>query len=122
MEKTDLLITLTHAEDNENNVTIAFAMGEAALDKGHKVELVLLSHAVSLGRKEESSIDIGDPFPAVKDARAGFLAKGGVLKICKACMVHNGVDESELIDGAVVITAPDVIDAIMNADKSLQLN
>ena len=122
MEKTDLLITLTHNEDNENNVTIAFAMGEAALDKGHKVELVLLSNAVHLGRKEESAIAIGDPFPAIKDVRPAFLAKGGVLKICKACMMHNGVDESELVDGAVVITAPDVIDAIMNADKTLQLN
>lgn len=122
MDKVDLLITLTHNEDDENNVTVAFAMGVAALDKGHKVELVLLSHAVSLGRKEESTIDIGAPFPAVKDVRSAFLAKGGVIKICKSCMIHNGVDEAELIDGAVVISAPDVIDAIMNAEKSLQLN
>lgn len=122
MEKTDLLITLTHNEDNENNVTIAFAMGVAALDKGHKVEMVLLSHAVALGREEDSTIEIGAPFPPVTDARAEYLAKGGVIKICKACMVHNGVDESELIEGAVVISAPDVIDAVMNAEKSLQLN
>lgn len=122
MEKTDLLITLTHNEDNENNVTVAFVMGAAALDKGHKVELVLLSNAVKLGAKEEPTIAIGDPFPAVKDARDAYLAKGGVLKICKACMIHNGVDEADLIDGTIVISAPDVIDAIMNAEKTLQLN
>lgn len=122
MEKTDLLITLTHAEDNENNATVAFVMGAEALAKGYKVELVLLSNAVKLGRKEDPAIAIGDPFPALKDVRPGFLEKGGVLKICKACMIHNGVEESELVDGAVVISAPDVIDAIMNAEKTLQLN
>lgn len=122
MATTDLLITLTHNEDNENNVTIAFVMGAAALDKGHKVEVVLLSHAVSLARREDPTIEIGDPFPAVRDARAAYLAKGGVLKVCKACMIHNGVDESDLVDGAIVISAPDVIDAIMNAEKTLQLN
>lgn len=122
MNKIDLLITLTQETDNENNVTIAFAMGNAALDKGYHVEIVLLSNAVHMAKKDFAKIDIGEPFPAIEEILPSFLEKGGKIKVCKACMAHNGVKEEELLPEAIVIQAPDVIDLVMTAEKSLQLN
>lgn len=120
---TDLLITLTAHESDENNVTIAFTMGIKALEKGHKTEMLLLSNAVHLGEKGYADkIDIGPPFSPINEALQTFLENGGTLKVCKACMEHNGVKEESLISGADVITADYVIDALMGAKKSLQLN
>lgn len=120
---TDLLITLTAHERDSNNVTIAFTMGNVALDKGHKVEIMLLSDAVHLASKGYADkIDIGAPFKPIKELLGPFLEKGGVLKVCSACMQHNGVKEDSLVDGAIIINAGDVIDGLMNAKKSLQLN
>lgn len=123
MNYADLLITLTAHESDENNVTIAFTMGTKALEKGHSVEILLLSDGVHLAEKGYADkIDIGAPFEAIKDSLPTYLEKGGKLKVCSSCMEHNGVAEEDIIEGVEIITADYVIDALMNADKTLQLN
>ncbi|MGM8212182.1 DsrE family protein [Virgibacillus sp. W0430] len=121
--KTDLLITLTAHERDENNVTIAFTMGAKALEKGHQVEILLLSDAVHIAEKGYADkIDIGAPFKSIKDLLPVYLEQGGRLKVCSACMEHNNVAKEDLVEGADVITADYVIDAIMGAERTLQLN
>ncbi|MBG9982956.1 DsrE family protein [Aerococcaceae bacterium DSM 111020] len=120
---TDLLITLTQKEDNENNVTIAFTMGNMALSKGYSVSLILLSNAVHLAeRGYGDKINIGEPFRPVADLIPEFIAQGGKILVCSACMKHNGVSEEDLMEGTEIITAEDVITNIMESKKSLQLN
>lgn len=118
-----LLITLTAHENNPNNVTIAFTMGAKAAEKGYKVEILLLSDAVHLGKKGYADkINIGAPFQAIKDIMPSYLAAGGKLKVCSACMQHNGVTAEDLIEEAEVVTADYVVEAIMHSEKTLQLN
>lgn len=123
MNNIDLLITLTQHERDANNVTIAFTMGLRAVEKGNDVELILLSDAVHLAAKNYADkIDIGAPFKSIKELLPAFLNAGGKLKVCSACMEHNGVDKENLVEGAEIISADYVVDAIMESKKSLQLN
>lgn len=120
---TDLFITLTHHESDENNVTLAFSMGIKALEKGHTVDILLLSHGVHLAEKGYGDkIDIGAPFEPVKSLIPAFVEMGGKVKVCSACVEHNNVDKNNLIDGAEMIKSDDVIDILMESKKSLQLN
>lgn len=119
----DLLITLTAHENDENNVTIAFTMGLKAIEKGHKVEIMLLSNGVHIAEKGYADkIDIGAPFSPIKDILPQYIENGGVLSVCSSCMVHNGVEEDNLVEGSQVITADYVIDALMEVERTLQLN
>lgn len=119
----DLLITLTAHERDANNVTIAFTIGTKALEKGYSVEILLLSDAVHLAAKGYADkIDIGPPFQPIKEILPAFLQSGGKIKVCSSCMEHNGVKRENVIEGIEVITADDVVDAIMTANKTLQLN
>lgn len=96
MNNIDLLITLTQHERDSNNVTIAFTMGLKAAQKGHNVELLLLSDAVHLASKGYAGkIDIGEPFEPISKLLPEFLNAGGKLKVCSACMIHTGVDEAK---------------------------
>ncbi len=123
MNNIDLLITLTQHERDANNVTIAFTMGLKAVEKGYDVELILLSDAVHLASKNYADkIDIGHPFKSIKELLPAYLQAGGKLKVCSACMIHNNVDKENLVEGADIIDADYVVDAIMEAKKSLQLN
>lgn len=123
MHNIDLVVTLTAHERDSNNVTIAFTMGMTAAQKGYDVELLLLSDAVHLATKGYADkIDIGEPFKPIKELLPSFLEAGGKLKVCSACMIHNGVSEDSLVDGAEIINADYVVDAIMEGKKSLQLN
>jgi predicted peroxiredoxin len=123
MDNIDLLITLTQHERDSNNVTIAFTMGLKAAQKGHDVTLILLSDAVHLASKGYADkIDIGKPFEPISKLLPAFLEAGGKLKVCSACMIHNGLNKDNLVEDAEIIDADYVVDAIMVAKKSLQLN
>ncbi|HLR02603.1 MAG TPA: DsrE family protein [Virgibacillus sp.] len=123
METPDLLITLTAHERDANNVTIAFTMANKALEKGHQPEIMLLSDAVHIAEKGYSDkIDIGSPFKPVNELMLSYLEQGGRLSVCGACMEHNGVEESNLVDGAEKINADYVVDSLMEAKRTLQLN
>ena len=123
MDNIDLLVTLTQHERDANNVTIAFTMGLKAAQDGYDVELILLSDAVHLASKGYADkIDIGEPFEPLSKLLPAFIDAGGKLKVCSACMAHNGVESDQLVEAAEVIKADYVVDAIMHAKKSLQLN
>ncbi len=123
MDNIDLLVTLTQHERDSNNVTIAFTMGLKAAKDGYDVELILLSDAVHLASKGYADkIDIGKPFEPLAKLLPDFIEAGGKIKVCSACMTHNGVEENSLVETAEVINADYVVDAIMHAKKSLQLN
>ena len=123
MNNIDLLVTLTQHERDSNNVTIAFTMGLMAAKKGHDVELILLSDAVHLASKGYADkIDIGAPFEPISKLLPAYIEAGGKLKVCSACMIHNGVTEESLVETAEIIGAEYVVDAVMAAKKSLQLN
>lgn len=123
MQNIDLLITLTAHEKDANNVTIAFTMGAKAAEKGHDTVLLLLSDAVHLAAKGYADkIDIGEPFQPIAKLLPLFIEKGGRLAVCSACMQHNGVDVQNLIEGVEIVNADFVVDAVMAAKKSLQLN
>lgn len=123
MNNIDLLVTLTQHERDSNNVTIAFTMALKAAQKGHDVELILLSDAVHLASKGYADkINIGKPFEPIAKLLPAFLEAGGRLKVCSACMIHNGVEVDSLVKNAEIIDADYVVDAIMNTKKSLQLN
>jgi len=123
MSNADLLITLTAHERDANNVTIAFTVGVKTLEKNHQAEILLLSDAIHLAEKDYAGkIDIGAPFEPVQKLMNTFLENGGQLNVCYSCMEHNGVVEEDLIDGANVVTADYLVDALLNAKKTLQLN
>src|SRR5699024_9644844 len=123
MSHPDLLVTLTANENDENNVTVAFTMGGKALEKGHRVDTMLIPNEEHIANKKYTEkIDNGEPFKPVKDLLDAFLENGGKLKVCSSCMKHNNISEDDLIESSEIITADDVIDGIMGAEKSLQLN
>ena len=122
-EDLDLLVTLTGDEKECNNVTIAFSIAIEAQKSGKKTEILLLSYGVMLAEAGYGDrIDIGAPFSPIKDLIPAYLAAGGQISVCKACMIHNDVDQSKLLKDAVVVDATYVADVLFAAKRSLQLN
>jgi predicted peroxiredoxin len=77
-------------------------------------------HVGLKGYAEE--IDIGEPFLAVKDLMEVYLAHGGELMACGACWKFNHLSMEEKMPEVKIITAADIVDFLMHAKSSLQLN
>ncbi|SNY93036.1 Predicted peroxiredoxin [Cohaesibacter sp. ES.047] len=120
--QTDYVSTLFSNIDDPNKITVAFTMGVEALNQGHSATIMLMVDAVHLAKPGTlDPIDIGAPFKPAKEMQEAFLAEGGQILVCKACMVHNGVGEDEIDPRFTVISAPEVIPMLMGAKGSLQL-
>lgn len=122
VQTTAFVATLFDERNNPDKVTVAFTMGNKALEKGHTATVILMAQAVHLGKPGQADgLDIGAPFKPVPDLLAGFLEKGGTVAVCKSCMEHNGLSPADLDPRFPVITADDVIDLMMGATGSLQI-
>ena len=123
IQTTDFIGTLFDERGNPSKVTVAFTMGNKALEKGHSATIILMAEAVHLGLPGRADgLDIGAPFKPVPDRLAGFLEKGGQVAVCKSCMEHNGLSAEQMDPRFPIITADDVIDLTMAAKGSIQIS
>lgn len=122
MKPADFVATIFDGKSNPAKVTVAFTMALNALNKGHSAIILLMVEAVELGLPGAvDGMDIGKPFAPVRDLLADFRAKGGRIGICASCMTHNGFTAEQMVPEYEIITAPDVVDALMAAGGSLQI-
>jgi predicted peroxiredoxin len=123
MQTTDFVATLCDAASNPGKVTVTFTMALNALRKGHTATIILMIEAVELGLPNAAAgMDIGKPFRPVAELLAEYLEQGGRIAICSSCLTHHGISADQVDTRFAVITAPDVIDLLMNAKGSLQLS
>ena len=98
-------------------------MAGVALKKGHSATVILMADAVHVGLpKALDNVDIGAPFEPAGELLEAFIEKGGQVLVCGACMKHNGVEEADIDKRFEVISGDDVVELLMNAKGSLQLN
>ncbi len=121
-EQTQYVGTLFDEVNNPNKVTVAFTMGVKALEQGHSATIMLMVDAVHLAKPGKvDDLNIGAPFMPVKDLQEAFLANGGKIVVCKACMIHNGVADDQIDQRFEIISAEEVVPLLMNAQGTLQL-
>lgn len=124
VNNTDYVGTLfDNSESNPGKITLAFTMAGVALKKGHSASVILMVDAVHLALPNAlDNVDIGAPFDPAKDLLENFIEKGGQVLVCGACMKHGGVEESDIDKRFTKISGDDVVELLMNAKGSLQLN
>lgn len=122
--KTDYVGTLfDNAESNPSKITLAFTMAGIALKQGHSASVILMVDAVHLGVPNAlNKVDIGAPFKPAKELLEAFIEKGGNVLVCGACMEHNGIEDSAIDKRFTKISGDDVVELLMAAKGSLQLN
>lgn len=121
MSSTRFVATLFDGRGNPNKVTVAFTMVLNARMKGHDTTLILMAEAVELGQPGAIDLDIGAPFEPVDALLGRYRELGGKIAICSACMQHNGLTAQDMVPDYAIITAPQVIDLLMEAGGSLQI-
>lgn len=119
----DFVVTLSFDKADEERITVAFTIALAALTKGRRTALILMLDGVRVATTGYADgIDIGDPFMPLTDIIDTFLAQGGDIMACGACMEFKGILPAELMEQIPIISAGDVVDLLTNARGSLQFN
>jgi predicted peroxiredoxin len=98
------LINNAWGNDDLEKATIALIIGNAAAGKG-EARIFLANAGLNLAVKGKADGWQADGYVPVADLIAGYLEKGGVLWVCKACADAKGITQDELIEGAEIAGA-----------------
>lgn len=103
-----ILIGLTHADDEPENVLIAYLMGVEALRAGKEVVMWLTKDGINLAVEGFAAKVEVPGAPSIADLHAEYVTAGGRFYACPVCVNLRGLHDSEWVATAEVKGAPAV--------------
>ena len=99
----------THGRDDPERATLPFIVANIAASADHETIVRLTIEGVWLATKGYAE-DVHHPgMPPLSEVIASILANGGQIWACGACTKPRGIGEDDLIEGARIISAADVV-------------
>ncbi len=109
-EKFDFIAVLTEDKKDHKRLTVAFTLGLAALTQKKTAAVLLMLDGTYVAQKGYvEDVDTGAPFNAAEELLESFLAAGGKILACEACVKNNGIadenimEEVKMVDGSGVV-------------------
>ena len=103
------VVSLSRAHDDPDRATVAFTLANAAIGSDQETVVFLSSDGVRLAVRGAAD-DIAEPgFTPLKELMAQFVAAGGVIYTCLPCFHKRGLDEGEVIEGALIVGGPKLV-------------
>lgn len=96
------VVTLTCSHDNPDRATVAFVVANAALGSDRETLVFLSVEAVRLAMHGEAGKIHESGFAPLADLIQQFTENGGKILVCSPCFKKRGLDEAQLIPGAVI--------------------
>ncbi|MBO8182189.1 MAG: DsrE family protein [Archaeoglobus sp.] len=111
-----IFIAATNGPDNPEKAILPFRVANTAfVADPEEVVVMLLDAGVLLARKGVAEHVVYGNWN-LKELIKNFLDAGGELLICSPCLEVRGIDESELIDGAVITGGTEFILRAVDAE------
>ena len=93
----ELTIVLTTGAMMGTGAYKAAKLAEAALDRGHKVNLFCYGEGITALKRGQAP----KRFPDVSDLISRLIGRGMEVAACRTCLKARGYTQEDLIDGAV---------------------
>ncbi len=114
-----ILINATCGKEDPERATLAFIVGNVAVTADQEAVVLLTIEGVCIAT-EGYADDIAKPgFPPLREVLTSFVANGGEIWACGTCTKPRGITENDLIDGAKIVTATNVVEYLAAGAASL---
>ena len=114
-----ILVNATHGSEDAERATLPFVMGNVAATADQEAVVLLTVEGVRLATYGYSDGVQKEGFAPLKDVIRQFLDNGGQLWACGACTRPRGITESDLIPGAKIVTAANVVEYMASGASTL---
>jgi predicted peroxiredoxin len=95
---------MTRGIDSELS-SVGFTIANGGLTAGLKVSIFLTSTAIDLVRKGGQQLTQVAPLEPLAALIADFQKRGGVIWACPPCVKSRGYEQSDLLDGVIIVGA-----------------
>lgn len=114
-----VLINNTHGKDDVERASLAFLVGNVALNSGQEATLLLTIEGVWVATKGYTNGLQADGFDPLSQLVEKFAANGGRIWVCGACAKPRGITQEQLVDGAQIIGAATAVEALVSGAQTL---
>ena len=96
-------VSLTYAKNDTDKATVAFVVANAAVASDKESIVFLSTEGVRLAQKGYADDIHEQGFAPLRELMANFTKAGGKIYVCSPCFKKRGLDETKLVEGAVVV-------------------
>ena len=114
-----LLINATHGKEDPERATLAFVVGNVAASADKETIVLLTIDGAWLATKGYAEQIHKEGFQPLKDVMKSFLDNGGQIWACGSCTKPRGITEADLIPGAKIVTAANVVEQLVGGAASM---
>lgn len=102
---TDKLVVLVTKGIESELSSVAFTIANGGLTAGLKVSVFLTSTAIDLVRRGGQQLTQVAPLQPLAASIDEFQKRGGTIWACPPCVQSRGYQQSDLLDGVVIVGA-----------------
>ena len=114
-----IMIHATHGNEDPERATLAFIMANVAASADQEAVVLLTIEGVRLATNGYAEGIEHPGFPALREVLASFVANGGQIWACGTCTKPRGITEIDLIEGARIVTAANVVEYLAGGAASV---
>ncbi len=114
-----LMINCTHGKEDAERATLPFVMGNVAASADQEVVVLLTIEGVRVATQGYADEICKEGFQPLKDVLQSFIANGGKVWACGACAKPRGIGPADLIAGAQIVTAANVVEWLATGASSI---
>ncbi len=112
-------VSLTCARDDTDRATVAFVVANAALGSEKETLVFLSTEGVRLSQKGYADGVHEDGFMPLRELMDNFAAAGGTVYVCAPCFKKRGLDENNLVDGAVMVGGAKLVEFLSDGSPCI---
>ena len=113
-----LLIHCTYGKENAERAILPFIVGNVAVTADQQATIFLTVEGVWLATKGYADDVKKEGFTPLKEIMQSFLSYGGKIWACGACTKPRGITQADLIEGAQIVTAANLVEELVKGSIS----
>ena len=114
-----IIVNCTQGRDEPERATLSFVVGNVSAMADQPTVVLLTIDGVWLATQGYADDIAHAGMPPLKEVMASFVAAGGQIWTCGACAGPRGITAADLVDGATIVTAAMVVEAMVGGAKTL---
>jgi predicted peroxiredoxin len=113
------LVNATHGAEDPERAILPFVVGNVAATADQEAVVLLTIEGVWLATKGYAAETHHEGFPPLCEVLEAFVTNGGQIWACGACTKPRSISDVDLIAGAKIVTAANVVEYLVGGVAAL---
>lgn len=113
-----ILVHCTAGKEDAEKATLPFIVGNVSATADQDTIVFLTLEGVRIATRGYAEQIQKEGFAPLKETLDSFIANGGKLWACGACTKPRGITDADLIEGAKIVTAANLVEVLANGAVS----